>query len=387
MPTITDAVRGSAGTAGILAAKRVVNMADKILLLEPSATPLTVFTAKLNKKETFNSDYKDLQDELLPFVTRVNNGGGYTAGALTIVVDDEQVGKVGDIVAFPRTNEVVRISSISATDSSWTVAARSWGSTAAAALLDNDQVAVIGGSNAENATTPTAKVTKAASATNYTQIFRNSFGVSRTLMNSRLYGGDELAYQARKVGIEHRREIELAFWFGEAVASTSAAYAIRTTGGVEEHISTNATNVGGSLTELDLENYLRSAMRYGDQRKLHFCSREQRSAIDLLASGKVEMTSEEKTFGIQVDQIRGGGGMVGLVTVNLFSDADTYKENGYTLDMSQLTYQFLTASDTMLITNVQANNVDGRQDEYLSEVGLMRGHERTMSRLSGVTLT
>ena len=52
----------------------------------------------------------------------------------------------------------------------------------------------------------------------------------------------------------------------------------------------------------------------------------------------------------------------------------------------QVGYRFLQGRDTHLITNVQANNQDGRQDQYLTEAGLWTGQEKTCSRLKGVQI-
>jgi CTP:phosphocholine cytidylyltransferase-like protein len=39
-------------------------------------------------------------------------------------------------------------------------------------------------------------------------------------------------------------------------------------------------------------------------------------------------------------------------------------------------YRYLTDSDTQLHQNIQANDLDGQKDEYLTEAGLMFANEK-----------
>lgn len=59
-------VTGQRGTTTINSDQRRVDMASEILLLEPDAAPLTVFTKNISKKKTVNPQFKWLEDELDP---------------------------------------------------------------------------------------------------------------------------------------------------------------------------------------------------------------------------------------------------------------------------------------------------------------------------------
>lgn len=384
MATVVSGVRATAASQGILAARRIVDMADRILLLEPSAAPLTVLLQKLDKKSVFNPAFKVLKDELHPIKSAINSATGYTASDTTLKLDNEEYFEATDILLVPRTGEVLRVTALSATDSTITVT-RSWGATAGAALVDNDEVVKLGDSRAEGASISTPLATTETSDTNYTQIIRTIFGLTGTLMNSDLYGGADMAYQAKKKGIEHLRKINLSSWFGEKGINTSGGTPIRTTGGVHEWITTNVTDVAGALTALEMESFLRSVFRYGESTtRMAIGSREAMSAIAMLALGHVEMMSSEDTYGISISRWKSPHGMVNLMTENLFSDADYLKERLYVLDLSQLGYRYLQGRDTHLRTNVQANGDDARKDEYLTEFGIQRGIEKSSGLLKGI---
>ena len=221
--TIIDGARATAATQGINADRRKIEMHDEILLLDPSAGPFTVLLKQLDRKTVNNPEFKVLKDELIPESTRINSASGYNATATTFKVDNEEYMQPGDIIKVARTGEVMRVSSVSATDSTITVSARSWGSTAAAPLVDNDQIIILSNAQQENSSSPEAKSTKTTTDVNYIQIVRDPFFVGDVAEASDLYGGNDLGYQGRKAGIQHLRKIELALWLGEANESTSGA--------------------------------------------------------------------------------------------------------------------------------------------------------------------
>ena len=71
--------------------------------------------------------------------------------------------------------------------------------------------------------------------------------------------------------------------------------------------------------------------------------------------------------------------------MKLFSEVTTYAGYGYLLDLDGLAYRYLTDSDTKLKTNIQANDADGEEDEYISEIGFQLEHEKKGSWLYNMT--
>ena len=57
----------------------------------------------------------------------------------------------------------------------------------------------------------------------------------------------------------------------------------------------------------------------------------------------------------------------------------------YLLDMESFRYRFMEGRDTQLQTNIQAPDVDGEVDQYISEVGLERKQAPRHAMLKGVT--
>jgi hypothetical protein len=351
-------------------------MDDEIFLLEPSKAPLTLLTSKINKKAVANPQFKWLEDELIPSVDRIN-AGTLTSTATEITVDNASYFRVNSILRVQRTGEVMRVSAVGGTT---LTVARSWGGTAAAALLDNDSIQILGGAAAEGATSEDSKTTKSVTKDNYTEIVRSPFEFTNTELASDLYGQDDLAYQQMKVGIEHAVDIEKKIWFGEKAEDSSIAAARRSTGGFDEVISTNSSDFGGVFNMVTFFSFAEDVFRYGSESKVLFAAPSVVSNISLEGIKYLEMVPSDETFGLSVQRLLTPHGVLMIVKHNLF-EGDTYGKRAYVVDLDNVGYRFLKGRDTKLKTNIQANDKDARKDEYLTEMGLVRRLEKTHGRI------
>lgn len=388
MPTIRANARATEASQGILGVRRIIDMHERILLLEPNASPLTVLLSKLDRQSVYNPEFKVMKDVLLPIVTAINSSTGYNSTDTTLIVDNDEYFVVGSLGTFPRIDEMFRVTAISATDSTITVVRDFAGLSNNAALNDDEPIMIISDSNAEGAAVGAGKSTLETSDTNYTQIIRTPFEITGTLMASDLYGGPDMPYQASKHGIQHLRKQNLVSWFGQKKLLTTGSTPIRTSGGIHTHISTNITDVGGNLTTLELVSFIRPIFRYGESDvRAFFISREVADALSLIGLSRVEVVPETKSFGIALESWFSPHGRLNFMVENLFSDIDHYRQRGYAVDLSQFGYRFLQTRDTKLKTNVQAPGDDARKDEYITEFGINRGQETSSGLLKGVDLS
>lgn len=373
MPTMLSGDVGYASSTAILANRKVIQMKDKIFLLEPSANPLTLFMQKLNRESVGAYKFEMLEDRATPLNDRINNSGGHAAGATTITVDNGAYFQVDDIVIVQRTGETMIVSTVSTNTLN---VGRSWGTTAAAALLDNDQLTILGSARAEFATANTSVATKLTTLYNLTQTFRDPFSVSRRLLKSELYGGNILAYLHRARMIEHAKDIEISLLFGEQGDSSGQS----STGGLNEFISTNSTNFGGAIGSLEeVFSAAEGDFRYGSSDKVMFAGFPVVSNISLLAEQSLQTVPPTKTYGIDVRELVTPFGRYMIVPHKLM-EGDTFKKYALIADLSNLGYRYLKDSDTQLRTNIQAPDADGRKDEILSDVGLFRVLEETHAK-------
>jgi len=266
-------------------------------------------------------------------------------------------------------------------------AARSIGTTAAAAGLVGDGLYIIGNLNEENATARNVNTTRSEAETNYTQIFRTTIAVSGTEKEANLYGEKDIPYLRAKMGTQHALDIERSFWWGEKNSGTGTnSLPERTTGGVLEFIESSNSyiqNQGGVLTAPDFNTFLREGFTYGDTTKVLFAGGVVIQAINEFARGQIQMKPLARSYGMQISEYVTAFGKINLIHNPLF--VEDYAGYGFLLDMESFRYRFMNNRDTKLKTNVQAPSVDGEIDEYLTECGLERKQAAKSALLKGVT--
>ena len=370
-------------TGNVIAVRRVVDMAKKIDVLEPDSAPLLTLTKKIDKKAAINPKFNWMEEESLTKYDTVNFSTNYTSGATEVRVDNVTRFRAGDVVKDVSTGEQLLVTALAGTDSLTVL--RGWGSTSATTISDGEYLAIVGNANEEFASKRVPKVMDQVEKTNYTQIFRTPFGISGTADNSEMYGGGDLAHQRMTQMIEHEKEIERSFWFGEPKEYTSGTHPRRATGGVDYWITTNATDATGTLTESEFEDFLRTGFRYGSKTKWLFAAPLIIQAINSWAKDNIRILPKEKTFGINLAQWVTPFGTVNLVLNNLFTETPTFAGYAYLIDPEQLTYRFMQNRDTRLKTNIQANDADGEEDEYITEAGLQFMQEKKAAQLYNVT--
>lgn len=391
--TTISGATGSLGTNAILANQKVVDISDKIYLLEPNAAPLYVLVSKIGKDVTINPSFSWLEDELQPSWTTFAVSAASNATAITAA--NAYINKY-DLLKVPSTGEVMLCTSVTSTA---VTVIRAYGTTSAASAAAAADILVLGPAFAEGsvASDLVTKTTQTAEVTNYTQLFRKSCEVTRTLANTELYGGPERNNQRRKKGIELMRDFERMFLFGELKQDTatgldsSLTHARRTMKGINSFISTNATAAGGVLTESEFESFLRTVFRYGGSSRYLFCAPLVLSVISQWAQGKLQTFSKDKTYGIAITQYLSPQGSVNLIREFMLENAGGVSSTSYyggyafALALEELKYRYLQNRDVQMETDIQANGDDTYKDQYIAEISMEFHQERMHGKLTGVT--
>ena len=176
--------------------------------------------------------------------------------------------------------------------------------------------------------------------------------------------------------IEHAKDIEVSFLFGERADSSGQS----SSGGLNEFVSSNSTNFGGAIGSLEeVFSAAEGDFRYGSNNKVMFAGFPVVSNISLLAEESLRTVPPAKTYGIDVRELVTPFGRYMIVPHKLM-EGDTWKKQALIADLSNLGYRYLKDSDTQLRTNIQAPDADGRKDEILSDVGLFRVLEETHAK-------
>lgn len=159
----------------------------------------------------------------------------------------------------------------------------------------------------------------------------------------------------------------------------------RKTGGILEFIeggNSYVQNQGGVLTAPDFNTFLREGFTWQTDQKVFICGGHVLQAINEIARGQIQTKPVEKTYGMNINQWVTSFGTINIIHNPLF--VDEFSGYGFLLDLESFKYMYMANRDTKLRTNIQANDLDGQVDEYLTEVGLRREGAAKHALIKGV---
>lgn len=381
----------------ILSNQRVVDMDPVIAQLEPDEAPLVTLLMKVNKRSAFSQKVEWLEDELHPRYT--NLSASYTSGTtVAVTTGTGAYFKPYDVIRNELTGENMLVTAV-AVDSLTVV--RGIGSIASTSSSGSaDGIVRLSNAAAEGATLGQLKQTKKTANYNYAQIIRTPFGMTNTLIASKLYGqSDVMGYEANKKLIEHKRELENMFWMGRRSLDTAGAAPRAYCGGIQDYLSTNVAT-GGAMTQKVFEQFLIGSSggsasvppvaRFGAASKVFFAAPLVMGALSSYAASRLAPPSPDiKTWGVSLSTYRSANGYSLAITEKHdwgdFARTGPYALGGagFALTMENIVMRPLR--DTKLQPKRQANDEDSEKQEYITETSLMVKQERTHAWLRGVT--
>lgn len=384
-------VRGTKFTAGT-ENSLVRDVSDKIYLLQPDDSPLTIFTRKIGGKEVAdNAKYEWIEDTLLPNVIADSSNSG-TGSTINVTAGQETRIRIGDILVAPNGESML----VTATASGALTVTRSMGAVAAYNLVTGDQLIIAGNALEEGSTYAPYRYTQKSFPYNYIQIFKDSVELTEVQNAVKSYGGNDRKFQQMKKAIEHKRAIEQAFLFGDRFEDTSGTQTRRGTGGLIFFITTNVTDIAGTVTEADFEEFLRSLFQYhptvSAPSKLMIANPIMLSAVNFWAKAALKIERNEKTFGVRIARYRSGHGDLDIVKHWLLAEFATQNQDSssgfgsfnFCLDPTGLKYRFLPGLDTKMYLDTGLKSTTAYLDEYRTYCGLEVHEEKTHGILKGV---
>jgi hypothetical protein len=385
-------IRAPESTENIPAARRVRDVDDRIQYLDPDVAPLTLILQRARSKATVNSKFEWMEKDLPARWDQINNGAGYASGATSVVVDNGAYFSVGDIVNVPRTSEKFKVDAVVVGTNTLTIA-RGVGSTAAAALVDNDDLQIIGNAYTEGSLSAPEKSHIETFPFNYTQITRTPLGVTGSEMVSENYTGPDRARLRAEKNIEHRIDLERTALFGERnVDTSSTANPRRYAGGLFYFLTgaTNTTDMGGIMTDPEVESFLQNVFAHtgSGNNRLFLASPLLITVIDQIAMGRLQVVQGADVYGLSIKQWVTGHGTLNIVKERLLENGaggTGYAGFGLALDLDKIKFRFLRDRNTKLRMDIQAPDLDGIKDEYLTEAGWEIANPLVHGIVKGVT--
>lgn len=392
------AVAGLRGTGDWGTDERPKSFREYILWRNPNGgTPITGLLSKAGKEKVTDPEFS-WWDEPVDLL-RLQVAGALASGDTLVTVDstDPSVSspgsnwgiathlKEGDLLMVePATAaaetathayEYVEVTQVlSATQ--FVVKRGAAGSTAGA--IGNDAWLLhVGSAYAEGTGQPKATSRNPIKYFNYTQIFKNTYEVTRTASQTKARTGDLLKNEKKRKAFDHARGMEFAYLFGErSEVVGDNGKPKRTTRGIRRWIPSATTTIFSAT--VTTANFLEAVYKVfdfesgaGDER-IGICGNLALNSLNQVVqndtSTTMEMGAVIKQFGMNLREFILPQGRILLRTHPMLNRHTVFSRSMWLLDFSALKRRFM--EDTDFQDNIQAKGEDLVRGQWLTEDGL-----------------
>jgi hypothetical protein len=384
MPPAQTIISGQQRTNLELQNSQVIDISNKVFQFDPAGSPMMrVITERSQTQPAKNTTIRWMEDAPVPTWYKAN--ATINSSATSLVTTEASDGIVpGDLLKVMSSGEVVRVTANNTSTKTLTIV-RAFGGTAASISATNWLLNLRGG-QPEGDSSVDARATVKVEKTNYTEIWKTSVEMSRTITEVDHYGFTPRDYERKKAGETHALSIERSFLFGRKKEDLTGARPIRAAGGFDEFVTTNRFAVGGALNEADFLDWVMDCFRYSvspsRSRKLLICSREVQATIAAWGLNKLTINDKARSvYGMEVTDYVTPAGTLSLIPHRLLENGAA--GSAYLIDPDGIYWRPLHSTE--LRTNIQANDVDGYKDEFLTEGSFQYVMDEAHGALSGVT--
>lgn len=386
----TTILSGLADTADPVAGEIKVDMRDQIAMIDPDVSQFKTILMKLPEERAKSYKVEWLEDRLIPRTSGLAASATSADTAFTVTTSTGSYFKAGDIVRIVTTGEAVRVT---ATGASALTVVRAIGTVAAASAASggDGSLVIVGGSNEQGATLPTALITQRTAAYNYTSIVRNSYRFTRTMVETATYGSNPniLAFERKKKASEHAADLEDTLFYGARSYSAGTNNPRTTSGGLIEFVTTNVTSAS-TLDKGTFNDFMRTGLQYGSSNKVLFAAPIVAQVVsEFLGDNWVHAKPDERAWGAKVDAYISAiyGTSVPVIVKRQWGGFGSltskfYSTKAFLVDLEAV--QFAPLHDSELLRNRQANDADEFAEEYLAEISLKVENETRHAILTDV---
>lgn len=336
-----------------------ISFSQMITRLMPNGSaPLFALTALLKDETASNIEHGYFTKTMI-FPAVVLNGAiaDGVATIFTVVSTADII--VGDMLRVDTTGEVVLVTSVpSATQ---LVVQRGVGTVAAAAIADTVSIYSIGNAFEEGSLRPQAVSIIATRYVNYTQIFRNSWAVTKTLAAMTMIAGDGAVAESRSdCATLHALAIEKSLFWGQKFMGTRNGQPFHTMEGIVGRITaaapTNIVTLGATTNWTQLEAAFDPALqtvsdaRSGNIRTM-FVGGVARRVIHNIArlNSTYTIDSGMTSWGLQMDTLRSPRGTFEIIEhplFNAYGNASTWAKMAVIVDLNSFALAYLRRTES-----------------------------------------
>jgi len=393
------AFAGLRGTGSFGTDERPKNFREMILWLEPNGmAPLFALTSKMGTESLDDPQTYWWEETLDTVRVRLNDATDMNDSDTAVVVDSGALAlNVGDILLVETTEvdaydaELVRVTA-RASDTAFTIS-RGFGGSTAAAIADDTYFTRVGSAHEEGSGSPATTSTNPTKFTNYCQIFKTPYEITKTTLATRFRTGDPLKNEQRRKAFEHAAKIEWSILFGKAAEVTGGdGQPMRSMGGLREFIVSNRKVFSSAITINTFLDQVYPVFNYsgegsGDQR-IAFCGNGALNALNkaIKDAGTTQITYDGivGVYGMKFARFVMPQGELLLKTHPLMNTHARYSKSMFIINPPGIKYRPLRGRDTHVEKDIQDNDADKKKDQWLTETTITLHHEKTMAYLGNI---
>ena len=330
-----------------------ISFAQAITRLMPNGTaPLFGLTSLLKDETASNIEHGYFSKTMI--FPSLSSTSGDLVGATTLTVDAYTDVVPGDLLQNERTGEIMLVNT-TPSNTSVTVT-RAVGTVAAAAINAADKLRTIGNAFEEGSTRPSAVAILAERYVNNTQIFRNSWAVTKTAAAiPQIAGAGYVSESKQDCAALHAMAIEKALFFGQKFMGTKNGQPFHTMEGIVARItaaaSGNITTLGSTTNWTQLEAALDPVLQTvtdpkGGNIRTMFVGGTARRVLHNIArlNSSYQITTMETAWGLQLDTIRTPRGTFEIIEhplFNAYGSTSTWAKMAVICDLNAFSLAYL----------------------------------------------
>ena len=360
-----------------------LSFAQAITRLMPNGTaPLFGLTSLLKDETASNIEHGYFSKTMIfPFVT--SSAAALAADtSITVAAYDNIV--PGDLLMNERTSEIVLVTAL--TSATVLAVTRAVGTVAAAAVNAGDVWRTVGNAFEEGSVRPSAVAIIAARYVNNTQIFRNSWAVTKTAAAiPQIAGSGYVSESKQDCAALHAMAIEKALFFGQKFMGTRNGQPFHTMEGIIPRVNAaaagNVTTLGATTNWTQFETALDKTLETvtdpkGGNIRTMFVGGTARRVIHNIArlNSTYQITTNETGWGLQIDTIRTPRGTFEMIEhplFNAYGAASTWAKMAVICDLNAFSLAYLRKTSDASYNSAGAlvdNGVDAEGGTLTTEL-------------------
>lgn len=330
-----------------------LSFAQAITRLMPNGTAPLFGLTSLLKDETASNIEHGYFSKTMIFPSVTSSAAALAADtSITVAAYDNIV--PGDLLMNERTSEIVLVTAL--TSATVLAVTRAVGTVAAAAVNSGDVWRTVGNAFEEGSVRPSAVAIIAARYVNNTQIFRNSWAVTKTAAAiPQIAGSGYVSESKQDCAALHAMAIEKALFFGQKFMGTRNGQPFHTMEGIIPRVnaaaSGNVTTLGATTNWTQFEAALDKTLETvtdpkGGNIRTMFVGGTARRVIHNIArlNSTYQITTNETGWGLQIDTIRTPRGTFEMIEhplFNAYGGASTWAKMAVICDLNAFSLAYL----------------------------------------------